>query len=322
MKSYLVDTLNALTTKYKHKDPFDLVRPHAFSDLSSRPVSSAQENFIFAVAGSSLRSGTLDHAWHWYLHFLESKIRETWITIFCPVLHNLDRPLSPPYEDEIASAMKVLATIASQLRGRQDVTLAEIVDHLYNSRLLNETDDERSHAYQLVFAAFGWISKSVGVLPREFLGTDRVITGALYTPRPDPRPKLLEIDQPLGVRLPRSKLKTYCTYQQNLEYQDRPLSLLLQRFGKIIPMRNATRNTLAHTPGAAEMSRSADESWIELSTICYHTLYRISGITIEWVDCLSLHLEFDPYTRTVKIFRFPSVCLVMAESEQPSTLSQ
>lgn len=57
---------------------------------------------------------------------------------------------------------------------------------------------------------------------------------------------------------------------------------------------------------------SRDHKPIITSNINYHILSRIAEIRIVWVDCLSLHLEFDWRTMTLKLFRFPSFCAMLA----------
>ncbi|KAH9205991.1 hypothetical protein DL95DRAFT_241707, partial [Leptodontidium sp. 2 PMI_412] len=47
----------------------------------------------------------------------------------------------------------------------------------------------------------------------------------------------------------------------------------------------------------------------------FYTLHNVMKIQIEWVDCLSLHLEFDNQSKVLKLFRFPSICLLMCYSE-------
>jgi hypothetical protein len=62
-----------------------------------------------------------------------------------------------PCNEAISIAFQVLENIVLDLE-RQDLTLAEMVDTLYNNDLLRDTDIDRSHAKQLVLATFGWIS--------------------------------------------------------------------------------------------------------------------------------------------------------------------
>jgi hypothetical protein len=117
--------------------------------------------------------------------------------------------------------------------------------------------------------------------------------------------------------LRRRRRETIISYQQSLDNVDQPLHVLLQNFGKIVPTANVSRGL--QTVGI--MTNPYDPV-IELPLVCFHTLHRVANIKIEWVDSLSLHLEFDSYTKFLKIFQFPSLCLIMARSENGSVLSQ
>jgi hypothetical protein len=57
----------------------------------------------------------------------------------------------------MATAFQMLEVIVLE-SAKENFTLTDVVDRLYNDDMLKETDNERSHANQLVLAAFGWIS--------------------------------------------------------------------------------------------------------------------------------------------------------------------
>jgi len=97
------------------------------------------------------------------MNFLEFKIREAWPKLFVPVLRAATPP-TPPSDEDLFIAFQILQTILGELR-RESLALTDIVDKLYNENLLRETDDMRSHANQLVFAALGWISEFCLILP-------------------------------------------------------------------------------------------------------------------------------------------------------------
>ena len=105
----------------------------------------------------------------------------------------------------------------------------------------------------------------------------------------------------------KSKSRTITNYQQDLESYDQPLYIFLKRFGKVMPV--------------ATMSRRY-EGLIEVSSVCFSRLRKFARIRIEWVDCLCMHLEYDSRTKVLKLFRFPSLCLVMCGNKDFSVLSQ
>lgn len=116
-----------------------------------------QEAFIYETTHAALKSSeNLSTSSEWYVSFLECKIREAWDPLFRPVLVDISSK-EEPNDADIAIAFELLTAIILEFN-RRDLALIEIVDELYNKKLLKETDSERAVANQLVFAAFGWIS--------------------------------------------------------------------------------------------------------------------------------------------------------------------
>jgi len=154
----------------------------------------------------------------------------------------------------------------------------------------------------------------------------------LYTPESKPDKAFLQIVDRTEMkqtatkrsrirRGPRysSKTKTFTSFRQPLDNIDQPLYTVLRRFGTIIPEpykdSSATHELASTQPGR-------NEGGNDLSLVCFHILHRFAGIEIEWVDCLSLHLEFDSRTKTLKLFRFPSLCFIMCSNTDQSLMSQ
>ena len=99
------------------------------------------------------------HAYEWYIYFLECKILESWNTLFSRLLRDIDPFVDLPGAKALSIAFQMLETTVIEL-AREDLALTDIVDKLYNNKILVETDYERSHANQLLFASIGWISMS------------------------------------------------------------------------------------------------------------------------------------------------------------------
>lgn len=88
---------------------------------------------------------------------------------------------------------------------------------------------------------------------------------------------------------------TIRSYEHSIENIDMPFCQYLSMFGRLIP----------------EVKVMANKEQIVASHICYDTLYKVAEIKIEWVNSLSLHLEFDTVRKTLKVFKFPSFCRLM-----------
>lgn len=119
-------------------------------------------------------------------------------------------------------------------------------------------------------------------------------------------------------RFQRDKVRVLTNYDQSLEKSDQPLHAMLNAFGNIIPRRQKEFFSEQKPP----LPVKPEDEWIELSLLCFHTMTKLSGVKIEWVDSLCLHLEFDSYTKVLKLFRLPSICLLMCCCEKMSPFSQ
>jgi hypothetical protein len=108
----------------------------------------------------------------------------------------------------------------------------------------------------------------------------------------------------------------------NNDQLDQPLFHLLKRFGEIIPQcpRNCTTPQLSHDISNA-MSGRYDHQ-IDISFVCFHAVHVVARVNIQWVDCLSLHLEFDSKSKMLKMFRFPSLCMMMYRNKGRPLLSK
>jgi hypothetical protein len=122
----------------------------------------------------------------------------------------------------------------------------------------------------------------------------------LYDPEPVQRPENLCIRKSQGSmshkRVRTRPSRIFTSYIQDQERTDQPLCLYFLRFGKIIP---------------AIEEYQANPPLITVSHVCYSILDKIAGVEIEWVNALSQHLEFDNVQGSLKIFKFPSFCMLM-----------
>jgi hypothetical protein len=116
----------------------------------------------------------------------------------------------------------------------------------------------------------------------------------------------------------KSKVLHSCR-QKAIDNNDQPFHTLLKKFGRIIPERE---NDASWRHEYLSTHTGQRDGWIDLSLVCFHTLHTVSSVKIEWVDCLCLHLDFDSRTKTLKVFRFPSLCFLMCSSRNRTVLSQ
>ena len=82
---------------------------------------------------------------------------------------------------------------------------------------------------------------------------------------------------------------------------ERPICEMIQNFGPLLPLIREEA-----IPNLHDAAFSAESLYVSLPNA--RTLCQIGGITIEWVDNVSSHLEFDSETARLMIFRLPSFC--------------
>lgn len=83
---------------------------------------------------------------------------------------------------------------------------------------------------------------------------------------------------------------------------DQPLIGLLDQLGSTLP-KKLSYNSL-------ETGQRESEFWIEGGLVNFHILHQVAQIEIDWVDTIGQHLEFDAQRKRLKLFRYPSICLV------------
>lgn len=78
--------------------------------------------------------------------------------LFRDLLRKVNPMNETPCSCDFDAVFEVLRVVVDGL-AREGVSLnADLVDMLDNENLLRYTNDERTHAKQLVFVVFGWIS--------------------------------------------------------------------------------------------------------------------------------------------------------------------
>lgn len=142
----------------------------------------------------------------------------------------------------------------------------------------------------LIFAVLGWQSM-------------------LYLPSFDTCP-LDELAVHQDIDQPDSGL-VFHTYKMSSDLADRPMSILLKGYGNILPSRSEELTKVASE------SNASTSSWfcIDPAEANAHLLHTLLRVNFRWVDTMALHLDYDSSTRTLSLFRYPSLCAAMLQSE-------
>ncbi|KAH8601747.1 hypothetical protein B0O99DRAFT_501053 [Bisporella sp. PMI_857] len=82
-----------------------------------------------------------------------------------------------------------------------------------------------------------------------------------------------------------------------------PFLSLLGNFGTFVPK--------PLRKGSRYQSQTFLGDSLIASNLSYYTILKVGHVRIEWVDAISLHLEFDERTLVLKIFRYPSFCAML-----------
>jgi hypothetical protein len=137
----------------------------------------------------------------------------------------------------------------------------------------------------------------------------------LYEPRAlsELKPSKLQITKQSflssGKRV-RLRSRILNTKTQGFDTVDQPLYNILGTFGDMIPNPTLSKRSEA----------SSSSEFVTASFLCYYTLHKVSKIEIEWVDTLRMHLEYSPSQKVLKLFRCPSICLIMYRHKKKKAL--
>jgi hypothetical protein len=187
---------------------------------------------------------------------------------------------------------RIFITVNRFARESQSPSIDEIIEHLQEECIFGLADYETalgSAQRQLIFAVLGWQTM-------------------LYLPSFNTCPlSQLEIHQ--DIDQPNSRL-VYDTFRMSADLADRPMAILLKGYGNLLPAR-----CKGLTKVASETSLVAS-SWnpINVNEMNAYFLFSFLNVNISWVDTLALHLDYDKSTRTLSLFKYPSLCVATLET--------
>lgn len=259
-----------------------------------------QTRLITFIVGDEIVKGSLGMACTWYSRHLQLKFLQTW-HLLAPSLVGLENDSTEPRPGDLVIAYNFVLKVAEILSTRPKVALVEFVDELNNENLLKpQLDEERAMPNQIVFAAVGWLSM-------------------FYEADLNPKPDKLEVKKTSTSSSGQRHVlitRKYRSFQQGFDYIDFPLYDMLGRFGCLIPMPRT------HPIPSQGFAGNQQSEVIQVQSICFHNLQQISGLKIEWVSSLALHLELDSRKKTLKLFQYPSFCRMMMIDRNGHLLSR
>lgn len=181
--------------------------------------------------------------------------------------------------------------ISQYMIAATSVKIDDVVAHLLESDILELGSDQNAliAAKYLVFAVIGWQTM--------------LYQADIHSCPPDQ----LAIQNEMGAHMGLARM----CLKQSQSVCRRELHEFLLGYGLLLPPRNfdglgspEEKKALAEFKSVAPASFNAS------------ILSSIGDVTIEWVDSLSCHMEFDSYLNKLFIFRYPSFCLANIPSEE------
>lgn len=196
-----------------------------------------------------------------------------------------DSERSPPLDPSPlnSSFLKVLHAVETNAC---EGSIDQIISLLIRSGVFKDIGDDMEtdlNREYIVFAMLGWLSMLY--IPSFDYGNWDVF-------------KICHDAKQPNSRLIYNAFKvTRCTDQEPARF--------LKQFGNLLPARHRDL-----TVGAGQRNRTAP-SWSPINPAKFniHVLSTFLGIRVQWVDTLALHLDYEQTTRTLSLFRYPSICV-------------
>ena len=227
----------------------------------------------------------------WYLRLLDSYLQSIFLCIKEDGSEERDKDEDSLLRTRYFELLQALTSILSSSTMVPNIEM--IREELLQSptSLLNSTTT--AYASQaIIFSIIGWLS----MLYQPSQPYDQQQKEALTIELKDSGGDLLESDI---YRLRSVSLKEDQIVQL-------PLHHVFARFGQLIPEKLQTV-----APFLPNLDVDIFQEQLVVSYLNFQTLYEVAEIRISWVDCVSLHLDFDKKTSRLKVFRFPSFCKLL-----------
>ena len=202
---------------------------------------------------------------------------------------------TPKSNEQWTNSIAVLGQeISRYITTNDSVSIDELSAHLVEGNMLHSANKPEALiiSKNLVFAIIGWQTM-------------------LYRPDMHSCPSTqLAIGSDMGAH----QGQAYLCLKQSLSACKKRMHEFLLGFGVLLPPRNF------NAPQSPEDKMVFNEvKTATAASFNAHLLTSIAGINIEWVDSLACHLEFDPHSSTLFLFRYPSFCAANLPSGKHSS---
>ncbi|KAL3952367.1 hypothetical protein ACCO45_012310 [Purpureocillium lilacinum] len=150
------------------------------------------------------------------------------------------------------------------------------------------TPEEKTHILQAIFAVLCWVTTML----RPILSLDSVDMLEIHRNVLPPAPFLVA----------ENSSQIYASGDTR-----RPISKMFFVYRNALPPAGQDTPALGSTIHSSIVGVATDD--LHESRLNYFSLFTIGRVRVKWVDTLTAHLDFNQSTRTLCIFRFPSLCV-------------
>jgi hypothetical protein len=256
------------------------------------------------MTGEEVPTEQIRISWVWFIEqYLQELITSAWQPIIVPVVEGLSHDSLPTSSTSKFLVFRVFNQISQFMTGTADnrCTLHSLEQDLRRRKLIKVGETSRESAIQFIFQVLGWLA-------------------AFWDPALDASTTTLSLAQRNEGLTTRRRITMHSpaitSTAIGISEATLALSLLLSRFGSVLPepqivVREAFRGGLE--AGSEDLSATY---------LTFHNLQQDLKIEMKWTKTLNQHLEFDQPNNILYIFRYPSICKLMAEKGQGTLLSR
>lgn len=209
-----------------------------------------------------------------YLRYAEARLESLLDKHFDPLWQDLSLK-----EDREEGCFQILLDIASSISRQpefEDISIEDLSNgflKIYNVELSSLNIDSRRLTHQCVFIGICLLTLIVSPAPCSNTDSGFAVATEHF---------LVNSIRP----------------NQPISQAHRPIAALFRGFGQVLPAFDIS----------ALQSQWTSSSHIHASTLNITSLLRIAKIDIHWTSSLANHLQFDPASRRLALFCFPTMC--------------
>ncbi|RMZ86696.1 hypothetical protein DV736_g6080, partial [Chaetothyriales sp. CBS 134916] len=283
----------------RHLSPSRAPTRPALNDAQSQVLlDDARNKFCSAITGSTVDTvDTIRYSdlWKWYFSYLEFRARAAW-ALCASVLVGLTIMSDP--DDNLArqSLYKSFAIVAECLHEDADVGFVSIMGKMKADALICDnasSDDIITYGFQVV----GWLS-------------------SMWDPAPDPDLTILQLRSRQYQKAARRKTVCSRTRLTVSEARHQTVRRVASRLGGTIAVPSIS------TDDHSLLNLDLELGSISTSYLSYHSLSDLLKVKIVWTDTLAEHLNFDFRSKSLSIFKHPSICLLMIRRDGDTIFSR